>query len=366
VPEGCVIPQIQPWIDREEVDAVRKAVETTFVTEHALTRAFELRLCELTGAKHAVAYANASCALFALLRALRVGPGDEVVVPDLTFVATANAVILAGATPVFCDVDPATMMLAPQLVEPRITPRTRALIPVHLYGMPCDVAALLPLARQHNLAIIEDAAQGVGVRFHGRHVGTGGRAGVLSFYGNKTITTGEGGAILTDDESLARAVYRLKNHGRNEKGVFVHDEIGFNFSFTEMQAGLGLAQLGRLPRIIAEKSRIRRHYERRLAGAPGVAFPPPPAGSEPVYWFTNILSPKVEAIAAALRDAAIASRRFFYPLHLQPCYRDFASPACTNSRTLYETGLSLPSSSTIDTASLDRVCDVVLRASEKP
>src|SRR5262249_33671578 len=145
------------------------------------------------------------------------------------------------------------------------------------------------LAQRHNLAIVEDAAQGVGVRLRGRHVGTSGVAGVLSFYGNKTITTGEGGAILTDDARIAEAVYRLKNHGRMEKGVFVHAQIGFNFSFTEMQAALGVAQLAKLPRVIAEKRRIREHYGQRLDSVHGIRLQQPPAAVEPVFWFTNIL-----------------------------------------------------------------------------
>lgn len=358
-----MIPQIQPWIDEDEAVAVSRAVRSTFVTEHARTQEFERRLSELTGARFVVAYANASCGLFAILRSLSIGPGDEVIVPDLTFIATANAVILAGATPVFCDVDAQTMMLRADLVRSAVTPRTRAIVPVHLYGMPCDVESLRALADEHNLAVVEDAAQGVGVRRGGRHVGTAGVAGVLSFYGNKTITTAEGGAILTNDERLARSVYRLKNHGRTEKGVFVHEEIGFNFSFTEMQAAMGLVQLDKLPRIIAEKRRIREHYVQRLAGVPGIEFPTAPPGAAPVYWFTNILCQDAEAMAAALRDAGIASRRFFHPLHAQPCYRAMSPRDCPTSRRLYETGLSLPSWCGIDRQALDRVCDVVIRAS---
>ena len=256
-----MVVQIQPWIEDEDAEAVRAAVASTYVTEHDQTRRFEELLAELTGARHVIAYANGTCALFAVLRALGVGPGDEVIVPDLTFVASANAVILAGAQPVFCDVDAQSMMLDPARVAERVSPRTKAIMPVHLYGLPADVDSLMDLAADRGLHVVEDAAQGIGVRRNGRHTGTTGAAGVLSFYGNKTLTTGEGSAILTDDDALADACYRLKNHGRLEKGVFIHEQIGFNFSFTDLQAALGVAQLGKLDRVVAAKARIRARSE---------------------------------------------------------------------------------------------------------
>jgi perosamine synthetase len=354
-----MLPQIQPWIDDDEVEAVAEAVGTTFLTEHDRTRQFEARLCELTGASHAIAYCNATCAIFALLRAKGIGPGDEVVVPDMTFIATANAVILAGATPVFCDVDSRSLMMTPELAERCITPRTKAIIPVHLYGMAAPLRELSDLACRRGLHLIEDAAQAIGVRYRGRHVGTADVGGVISFYGNKTITTGEGGAILTNDSEIAAACFRIKNHGRSEKGVFVHDEIGFNFSFTEMQAAVGIAQLDKLSRIIADKLRIRRHYETRLKDVAGIRFQEVPAGVEPVFWFTNIFHDDVPGLIDALRAAGIGSRRFFYPLHLQPCYRSMKPAPCPTSKRLYETGLSLPSACHLDERTLDRICDVV-------
>ena len=343
------------------MEAVSRAVETTFVTEHAQTRRFEAMVCDRTGAAHAVAYSNATCALFAALKALGIGSGDEVIVPDLTFVATANAVILAGATPVFCDVDPQWGTIDPQQMECLVTPRTRAVIPVHLYGLSADMDALMAQARRLGLLVIEDAAQAIGVTWRGRHVATIGDVGVLSFYGNKTITTGEGGVIVTDDAELARECYRLKNHGRDEKGVFVHERIGFNFSFTEMQAALGVVQLGKLDRVIARKEAIRRFYQHRLLQIDWLKFQEVPEACNPVHWFTNIFCDDVSGLAKALESDGIETRRLFYPLHLQPCYRhlDPAPAPCPVSRRLYETGLSLPSSCGIDESALDRVCESV-------
>lgn len=363
---AVVIPQIQPWIEAEEVQAVARAVATTFVTEQGATREFEQKLRELSGAKHVVAYCNASCALFAVLRALGIGPGDEVLVPDMTFVATANAVVLAGATPVFCDVDPQTLMLSADSALCRLTPRTRAILFVHLYGLSIDVAPLLELARRHGLCFVEDAAQAVGVRHGGRHAGTAGRAGVLSFYGNKTITTGEGGAILTDDAELAEACYRLKNHGRLQKGVFVHEQVGFNFSFTDMQAALGVAQLARLPRVIDEKRRIRARYEQRLAGLPGLRMQAIPSGCEPVFWFTNVICRDAASLQAALREAEIQSRRFFHPLHRQPCFGALRPAACPQSAAAHRQGLSLPSACGLREEQIDEICRVIERWAMRP
>ncbi len=358
------VPQIQPWIDDEDADAVRSAVSSTFVTENQQTRAFEREMEAYTGARHAIAYTNATCGLFAILRALGIGPGDEVLVPDMTFIATAGAVILAGATPVFCDVDPNSLMLTPETAAPRITARTRAIVPVHLYGMAADIAAFGALARQHNLKIVEDAAQAIGVRFEGRHAGTISSAGVISFYGNKTLTTGEGGVILTNDQSVAEEVYRLKNHGRLEKGVFVHDRIGFNFSFTEMQAALGRSQLRKLDRIIADKARVRDCYAKRLAGIHGVRLQQPPPRVSPVYWFTNVLVDDAAALSRALAEAKIQTRRFFYPLHCQPCFATSEeSQSCggtfLHSSAAFVQGLSLPSSYGLSDESIDRVCDAI-------
>lgn len=359
------ISQIQPWIDQEEVEAVREAVQSTFVTEHERTRRFEAILRERTGAKHAIAYCNASCALYAALRAADVGPGDEVIVPDMTFAATANAVILAGATPVFADVDPETFMLTSATVAARLTPRTRAIIPVHLYGMAADVDALATFAAHYGLLMIEDAAQGIGVRFRGRHVGTTGTAGVISFYGNKTLTTGEGGVVLTNDDRIAAAVYRLKNHGRAEKGIFVHEQIGFNFSFTEMQAAMGIAQLGKLDRVIAEKSRIRERYAWGLRNTTGVNLQSPPADVEPVYWFTNVVCDDAAGLAAHLAEQGVQTRRFFYPLHLQPCYRHLESPTIVGSLHVYFRGLSLPSACGLPDDVVDRICRAIAEWSEQ-
>jgi len=251
------IPQIEPWIDNRELYYLKKVVESTYVTENKLTKEFENRVKESTGSKYAIAYTNGTMALYACLKALGIKRSDKVIVPNMTFVATANAVIMAGATPVFCEVQEDTFCMDPEQLKGLIDPYTKAIIPVHLYGQAANMDSIMAIANDKNIPIIEDAAQGVGVKYKDKHVGTFGDMGILSYYGNKTITCGEGGIILTDSEDLAKACYRLKNHGRDTKGIFKHDHIGYNFSFTEMQAAIGLAQMDKLPDIISKK-RIKK------------------------------------------------------------------------------------------------------------
>lgn len=339
------IPTVEPWIGKEEERLLLEVIQRGWVTESVMTARFESLIREYTGSPHALAVTNGSCALFMALKAAGVGPGDEVLVPDLTFIATANAVIMAGAKPIFVDVEPDTFGIDPRKAKEKITKRTKAIIPVHLYGFAARMEELIRLARTHHLFIIEDAAQGIGVRYRERHTGTWGDIGVISFFGNKTITTGEGGALLTRSDDLYRKCFRLKNHGRDQRGTFIHQEVGFNFSFTEMQAAVGVAQLGKLKKIIARKKKILEIYKRMLGKVSAVRFFEVPKGVEPVFWFTNILVPDAGALSHFLESKGAKARRFFYPLHLQPCYKNLRQGKFFPvSMDLYEHGLSLPSS----------------------
>ena len=197
-----MIIQIEPWIDNEELDQLKRVIENTFVTEHELTKEFEFLIKDLTKSKYAVAMTNGTVALYCCLKALEIGKGDEVIVPDITFIASSNAVLMANAHPVLCDINQKTLCIDPNKIEDLITPFTKAIMPVHLYGQSADMDAIMEIASKYNLQVVEDAAQGVGVKFNGKHVGGFGEMGILSFYGNKTITCGEGGIVLTDSEEL--------------------------------------------------------------------------------------------------------------------------------------------------------------------
>jgi perosamine synthetase len=347
--EKALIVQIEPWIDESELRELERVIDSTFVVEHELTREFERMTARLTGCKHAIAVCNGTLALFVSLKALGIGPGDEVIVPNFTFIASANAVILAGATPVLCEVREDTFCLDVAKAEQAVTPRTKSVMPVHLYGQSADMNEVMAFAKRHGLSVVEDAAEAIGVRFAGKHVGTFGDVGILSYYGNKTVTCGEGGMVLTNDDALAKAAYRLKNYGRGQKGTFVHDSIGFNFSFTDLQAAVGISQMKKMPAIVRKKREIHDRYVEELRHLPG--FQPVYIDSrcEPVFWFTSFLCQDPEALSSYLQLRNIQTRRFFYPLHLQPCYADrkyirFAGTDFPVSQKIYERGISLPSS----------------------
>lgn len=347
--ERPLIVQVEPWIDQSELLELERVIDSTFVVEHDLTREFERRTAQLTGCRHALAVCNGTLALFVGLKALGIGPGDEVIVPNFTFIASANAVILAGATPVLCEVREDTFCLDVAAAEKLVTPRTKAMMPVHLYGQSADMEKIMAFAHDRELKVIEDAAEAIGVSFNGQHVGTFGHIGILSYYGNKTVTCGEGGMVLTNDDALAKTAYRLKNYGRDQKGIFVHESIGFNFSFTDLQAAIGIAQMKKMPAIVSRKREIHDRYveELRDLSALRPAYIDPRC--DPVFWFSSFLCDDPAALAAFLRQRNIQTRRFFYPLHLQPCYadrqmvrgldRDFSI-----SEAIYRRGISLPSS----------------------
>lgn len=340
------INQIEPWIDSSELDELKKVIDSTFITENKATEEFENRIKELTGSKYAIAITNGTAALYCCLKALGIGKGDEVIVPNMTFIATSNAVIMADAKPIFCEVDEKTFCISPEKFEKLINKKTKAVIPVHLYGQSADMETIMSISEKHNIFVVEDAAQGIGVRFKGKHVGSFGHMGILSFYGNKTITCGEGGIILTDSEELRDKCYILKNHGRPERGTFKHEHIGFNFAFTEMQAAIGISQMKKLPKIIDKKKQICDFYYQELSNISKELQPVfLDNNCEPVFWFTSFLCEKKNELKKFLLDKGIQTRDFFYPLHLQPCYSKIKTKGkFTISEKIYSKGISLPSS----------------------
>jgi len=357
-----MITQIEPWIDNEELEQLTKVIKSTFVTEASLTNEFELLIKNLTGSKHAISMTNGTVALYCCLKSLGIGQGDEVIIPDMTFIATANAVIMAGATPLFCDIYHDTLCINVEHAENLITDRTKAIMPVHLYGQSADMIKIMALANANNIYVIEDAAQGVGVMFLEKHVGTFGDLGILSFYGNKTITCGEGGIVLTNSDELAQICYRLKNHGRDKKGIFKHDHIGFNFSFTEMQAAIGIAQMKKLDRIIAKKKKVNDYYIENLEELDNLKSISVDIRCNPVYWFTSFLTDNKEGLMKYLREKDIQTRDFFYPLHLQPCYSNtnlVIKNECPVSNNIYNCGISLPSSYNLSRENQKIVIDAI-------
>ena len=351
--------QIEPWINYEEAIQLLRVVKNRYVTENTLTKEFETRIKSLTNSKHAISIANGSLAIFAILKVLGIGPGDEVIVPDLTFVATVNSVLMTGAKPILCDIKKDNWGIDPVEVEKLITKNTKAIIPVHLYGYSASVEELNLICKENNLFLIEDAAQGVGVLYKNKHVGTFGDAGILSFYGNKTITCGEGGIVLTNSDHIAKEIYKIKNHGRSTKGNFEHESIGFNLSFTEMQAAIGIAQIKKLRRIINKKQMINEFYRTKLNS--NILLTPIAKETKQIHWFTSVKSKNVVELQRNLGCHNIQTRRIFLPLHKQPCYQKILKPenSFQNSNFVYENYLSLPSSFSLKKHEIDRISKLI-------
>jgi perosamine synthetase len=357
------IPVYTPVLNGREEKYVLDAVRSGWISSLGsyVTR-FEEAFARFCDVPHAVSVSNGTVAIHLALHALGIGPGDEVIVPSLTFIATANAVHYTGATPIFADVDPVTWCIDPADVRRRITPRTRAILPVHLYGHPAPMAALQALADEHGLLLIEDAAEAHGAELGGRRVGGLGRIATFSFYANKIITTGEGGMLTTADEALAARCRMLRDHAMPPDRRYWHDEVGFNYRMTNLQAAVGVAQMERIDSFIRRKREIAALYREGLAGIPGVTFAAELPDCTNVYWMVSVLveAPYAlsrDALIPALRTHGIDSRPFFHPLDTLPPYLSTAPRPVAQH--LSQCGLNLPSSPALTDAQVAYVCEVI-------
>lgn len=359
-----MIPISRPTLCEDEVRHVSDAVLSGWVSSLGpYIERFEADFAEFCGVKHCIATSNGTVAIHLALKVLNIGPGDEVIVPDLTFVATANAVALAGATPVMADVRANDWCLDPESVERLITARTRAVIPVHLYGHPCAMAELQELARRHDLALIEDAAEAHGAEYRGQRVGGLGDCATFSFYGNKILTTGEGGAITTDSDEIADRARFLRDHGMSREKRYWHTEVAYNYRMTNLQAALGVAQFARVDQFIEARDRILEQYRSRLEPA-GMTLNPRMDGTRPVNWMTCVLLEGVDRdardqIMATMKSMGVDSRPFFFPLSTMPMY---ASAVGKVAADLSARGLNLPTFPELTEAEVDRVCTALTAA----
>jgi perosamine synthetase len=316
--------------------------------------------------RHAIATSSCTGALHMGLSALGIGPGDEVIVPEISWIASASPIQYVGATPVFVDVLPSTWCIDPRAVEAAITPRTKAIIAVHLYGNMCDMDALLAISRQHGIALIEDAAEALGSSWRGQPAGSLGTFGTFSFHGTKTMTTGEGGMFVTQDTALFDKMVTLSNHGRNPASTkqFWPEELGFKYKMGNLQAALGCAQVERLPDLIAHKRAIFKRYEQALATLPGVHMNPEPEGTRNGYWMPTLVFDEAtgvtrELLQEAFAEADIDARVFFWPLSGLPMFE--ACPANTVAWSLPGRAINLPSYHDMSEADQQRVIDIVRR-----
>lgn len=357
------VPVNEPLLDGNEKKYLNECIDSGWISsEGPFVAEFENRFAARVGRKHGIAVSNGSVALDAAVAALGIGKGDEVIMPTFTIISCAAAVVRAGAVPVLVDCDPATWNMDVDQVRARIGPRTRAIMPVHIYGLPVDMDPLMDLAHAHGLAVIEDAAEMHGQNYRGRPCGSFGDISTFSFYPNKHVTTGEGGMLVTDDAQLAEHCRRLRNLCFQPARRFVHDELGWNFRMTNLQAALGLAQLERLDEFVTRKRTMDKHYRQALEGLAGVELPPrQTAYAESVCWvFALVLADTVPLDAAEvmgrLGKHGIGTRPFFWPMHEQPVFRRmglFEGEQFPVAERIARRGLYLPSGMALTTAQLE-------------
>jgi perosamine synthetase len=364
------IPLVQPVFDGNELEYVTDCIVTGWVSSQGkYVKQFESNFAAYVGADTALAVSNGTVALHLALVALGIGPGDEVLIPNLTFAAPANAILYVGATPVFVDVDPISMSINPLEAEKLISDRTRAIIAVHLYGYPANMNLIASLAAKYDLRIIEDCAEALGSLYKGKHVGLTGDSATFSFFGNKTITTGEGGMILFKDPLLNQKAQILRDHGMSPEKRYWHNEVGFNYRLTNIQAALGVAQLEKVKDFIERKRWIADQYNDALKDSLNLNLPKDGGDIYNSYWLYTIalneqFSSKRDEILNYLKVHGIEARPIFFPLNKMPPYEKYAKAGALYpiSDWLSSCGISLPSSVTITKDEIKRVSKCLLDA----
>ncbi len=360
------IPQVSPWLGEEELTEVNNVFKNNWLTEGPYATIFSKSLNDFFDVEYGVFAPNGTLALFLGLLALEIGYGDEVIVPDCTFIGSANAVVLTGATPVFVDVNRDNFQIDVKLAENLITSKTKAIMPVHLYGMSANMKEVIDFAKRWNLKIIEDAAQGVGVKYYDKHVGTFGDVGCFSFFADKTITTGEGGYVVAKNKEIFEKLLLLRNQGRYDRGSFIHPAIGYNFRITDIQAAVGVVQLRKFAAIQQNKTRIYELYYEELKDTPEVEFLKVEEGSNHVPFRAVLLVQDAQKLMSYLDERIVQTRSFFYPLHKQPCFKSFHGnnggikslddKYFPNSIYGYEHGLCLPIYPSLQDDQIKEIC----------
>ncbi|MCL4499415.1 MAG: DegT/DnrJ/EryC1/StrS family aminotransferase [Chloroflexi bacterium] len=349
-----MIPVSEPSLAGNEKQYVLDCLESSWISSSGkYIKPFEEAFASYVGTKHAVAVSNGTVALHLALLALGVGPGDEVIVPTFTYIATANAVTYVGATPVLVDCEPDTWCMSAEDFAAKITPRTKAVIPVHLYGHPCDMDPIRAPADRKGIAVIEDAAEAIGTKYKGKMAGSIGNMATFSFYGNKTITTGEGGMVVCDDDELAGAVRLYKGQGMSRTKRYWFDVVGYNYRMTNIQAAIGLAQLERVDSYVAKKRENAANYTELLEGIEGLVLPTEREYAINSYWMYSVLIDDNfgmgrDDVMRELEVKGIETRPFFYPMHVMPPYRYHAAKGpFPVAEKVTAKGINLPSSTVL-------------------
>jgi len=363
------IPVNEPLLDGNEKKYLAECIDTGWISsEGPFVKRFEEEFAARVGRKHGIAITNGTAAIDAAVEALGIGPGDEVILPTFTIISCVMQIVRSGATPVLVDSDPLTWNMDVTQIEVKITPRTKAIMVVHIYGLPVDMDPVLDLCQRYGLKLIEDAAEMIGQTYRGKPCGSFGDISTVSFYPNKHITTGEGGMILTDDDDLAEQCRELRNLCFKPGKRFVHERLGWNLRMTNLQAALGVAQLEQLDAFLEKKRRIGRRYNELLADLPGVQLPLVHTEyAENIYWvYGLVLDDSVEFDAeeamSRLTKLGVGCRPFFYPMHQQPVLRErglFEGESYPVAEQIYQRGFYVPSGLALTDDQILRVADAL-------
>lgn len=368
---GKIIPVSEPKLDGNELKYVCECVKSNWISSAGnFIEKFEDAFKRYCGAKYAVACSSGTAALHLALAALGLKNGDEVIIPTFTMIATANAVTYLGAKAVLVDADPITWNIDTGKIETKITRRTKAIIPVHTYGLPADMDRILSIAKKHSLFVIEDAAEAHGAEYKGRRVGSIGDIACFSFYANKIVTTGEGGMVTTNNKKIAEKVRILRDHAFSKERHFWHQYLGYNYRMTNLQAAVGLAQVERLRSLVAIRLRNAKYYSFLLRDVKGIRLPPEVKEVKNVYWMYSVL---VEDDFGLTRDAlrmylaqrGIETRTFFVPVHLQPIYFRKYNERFPVAEELCQKGMYLPSGATLTKKDIEYTVECIKSAQDR-
>jgi len=357
------VPQFRSFVDRKDYEGIARVFDDNYIAEGKVGVEFRDTLVRHIGAEYGVLASNGTLALYLALKALGIGPGDEVIVQDTTFIATANAVEMIGATPIFVDILSATDPSI-DLAKIVVAERTRAIMIAHLFGTACsNIEAVANFCKENSLFLIEDAAQAFDIRKKGgQHCGTWGDIGTFSFFADKTITTGEGGLVVTNDAVLHERMMYLRNQGRLSSGTFVHPEIGFNFRMTDIQSALGLAQYAKLKTIVKAKTELYARYQKNLHGK--VKFLSTRPDFSHIPFRVVVFVDEAERVMEEMKSRGIEPRSVFFPMHRQPCFSHYQydDSVFPNANACFDRGICLPTWIGLSDEQIDFVCEVMLEA----
>ncbi|MBC7578508.1 MAG: DegT/DnrJ/EryC1/StrS family aminotransferase [Tardiphaga sp.] len=366
LPNRSDLPVYQPDLSGNEKKYVIECLDTTWISSIGpFVDRFEASFRQATGARHAHSVSNGTVALHLALHCLDIGPGDEVIVPAFTYIASVNTIAQTGAKPIFVDCRPEDWLIDIEDVARKITPRTKAIMPVHLYGAVCDMTGLQALASSHKLKLVEDCAEALGSSIDGTHVGRFGDIGTFSFFGNKTVTTGEGGMVIAADDELAARLKLVKGQGQSPTRRYWHVELGFNYRMTNICAAIGLAQMERLDAILNRKREIASLYRSLTAEMP-VEYQKLREDAASSDWLVSLLLPRGtdrDGVMGFLKDAGIESRPVFYCAHQMPMYS--TGETFSTAEDIAMRGISLPSYPGLSNEDIERVADTLQKAIQK-